>query len=219
MGDLPTPLPTEIVDNFAVCFSIQETVYTVYIVYSIYGSPLMISTQKPAATLGDIDPAGAAPAKKADVKKPAGNKGVPVTAQRKTSEAKPDAPKATENAQKKATKVVHKQVKTSPKPKAKTVKTANAEVAVPDTSVGAPAKAKRAKKEKVVRDSFTMPKSEYAILTTLKQQCLDAGIAVKKSELLRAGLAALAAMPSVQLVAAVKALETVKTGRPAQTAS
>ena len=77
-------------------------------------------------------------------------------------------------------------------------------------------KAKRVKKEKVVRDSFTMPKSDYERLAALKQKCLDAGMSVKKSELLRAGLLLLDAAPAKRLVAAISAVETVKTGRPAK---
>ncbi|WP_460900158.1 hypothetical protein [Paraburkholderia jirisanensis] len=76
-------------------------------------------------------------------------------------------------------------------------------------------KARRAKKDKVVRDSFTMPKSDYAKIAELKQRCLEAGVSVKKSELLRAGLALLAVAPVKRLLAAVSELDTVKTGRPA----
>lgn len=83
-------------------------------------------------------------------------------------------------------------------------------------AVPAPEKTKRQKKEKVVRDSFTMPKSDYERIASLKQKCLDAGVAVKKSELLRAGLILLDALSSKRLVAAVSTVETVKTGRPAK---
>jgi hypothetical protein len=85
------------------------------------------------------------------------------------------------------------------------------------TPAPAEAKAKRARKEKVVRDSFTMPKSEYARIASLKQKCLDGGVRVKKSELLRAALAMLDAVPAKRLIAAVGALEAVKTGRPSNT--
>ncbi|KJK24738.1 hypothetical protein UB46_08545 [Burkholderiaceae bacterium 16] len=71
-----------------------------------------------------------------------------------------------------------------------------------------------AKKEKVLRDSFTMPKSDYARIDELKQRCLDAGVHIKKSELLRAGLLLLAARSPKQLLAAVSKVEAVKTGRP-----
>jgi hypothetical protein len=61
-----------------------------------------------------------------------------------------------------------------------------------------------------------MPKSDYEKLEELKQKCLSAGVAVKKSELLRAGLLLLEAAPLVQLLEAIAAVETVKTGRPAK---
>jgi hypothetical protein len=83
-------------------------------------------------------------------------------------------------------------------------------------AVAPPDKAKRPKKEKVVRDSFTMPKSDYEKLAQLKQKCLDAGVAVKKSELLRAGLLMLDSAPVKRLLATMSAIETVKTGRPAK---
>jgi hypothetical protein len=72
------------------------------------------------------------------------------------------------------------------------------------------------KKEKVVRDSFTMPKSDYAKIAALKQKCLDAGMSVKKSEVLRAGLLLLEGATSQRLLAAISAVETVKTGRPSK---
>jgi hypothetical protein len=84
-------------------------------------------------------------------------------------------------------------------------------VALPASNEG---KGKRPKKEKVVRDSFTMPKSDYAKIASLKQKCHENGVRVKKSELLRAALAMLDAAPAEQLLATVKELETVKTGRP-----
>ncbi len=92
---------------------------------------------------------------------------------------------------------------------------ASASTDVPKGDVTASEKPKRDKKEKVVRDSFTMPKSDYAKIAALKQKCLEAGVHVKKSELLRAGLALLEAAPAKRLVAAVADLEAVKTGRPA----
>lgn len=75
-----------------------------------------------------------------------------------------------------------------------------------------------AKKEKVIRDSFTMPKADYEKLSVLKKKCLDAGVAVKKSELLRAGLKLLESTSEKRLLAAIAAVETVKTGRPSKSA-
>ena len=100
-------------------------------------------------------------------------------------------------------------------PKTPRVKPAKSVETKPD-SFTAEQKAKRLKKEKVVRDSFTMPKSDYEKLAALKQKCLDAGVAVKKSELLRAGLLLLEGVPIARLLDAISAVETVKTGRPAK---
>ncbi len=70
------------------------------------------------------------------------------------------------------------------------------------------------KKSKLVRDSFTIPKDEYAAIDALKARALPLGVAIKKSELLRAGLMALAAMSDAKFKAALAAVPTLKTGRP-----
>jgi hypothetical protein len=74
----------------------------------------------------------------------------------------------------------------------------------------------KAKKIKLVRDSFTIPKPEYLILDNLKLRAADLKHPVKKSELLRAGIKALAAMTDAQLLAALKAVPMLKTGRPSK---
>jgi hypothetical protein len=66
----------------------------------------------------------------------------------------------------------------------------------------------------LVRDSFTMPESDFALLATLKSAALGARRAAKKSELLRAGLQLLATLDAKSLVVALDRLEAVKTGRP-----
>ena len=76
-------------------------------------------------------------------------------------------------------------------------------------------RADKPKKPKLVRDSFTIPKAEYAVLQELKQRAARAGGAVKRSELLRAGIKALNAMGDVAFAAALKAVPAIKTGRPA----
>jgi hypothetical protein len=68
--------------------------------------------------------------------------------------------------------------------------------------------------QSVVRDSFTMPANDYARIASLKKRCLDLGIAVKKSELLRAGLHALEQISDANLTRVVSAVERIKTGRP-----
>lgn len=69
-------------------------------------------------------------------------------------------------------------------------------------------------KVKVVRDSFTMPQSDYAKIGEFKELCLKSGMHVKKSELLRAGLHALGKLSTAQLKTALSALEKIDTGRP-----
>ena len=66
----------------------------------------------------------------------------------------------------------------------------------------------------LVRDSFTMPEPEYAVLLEVKQACLRAGIDVKKSELLRIGVALLGQLDVATLQGVLAALPQLKTGRP-----
>ena len=77
-------------------------------------------------------------------------------------------------------------------------------------------KISKQKKPKLVRDSFTIPKAEYLILDDLKQRAVRTGTPTKKSELLRAGIKALAAMTDAGFKAALSAVPTIKTGRPAK---
>jgi len=132
----------------------------------------------------------AAPAGKAAVKKRAATQkltdGAPKTA--------PDAKPATSK---------------SP-PKAKAAAQAKTPAAQPATA----GKDAKARKPKLVRDSFTFPKDEYAAIEALKERLASLGQPVKKSELLRAGLKALAAMPDAALKTALQAVPSLKTGRP-----
>jgi len=92
-------------------------------------------------------------------------------------------------------------------------------------AIAAPAKSARAKPAAVetpaaparphlVRDSFTMPEHEYAVLGAVKQACLKAGFEVKKSELLRIGVAMLGQLDTKSLRAVLDSLPQLKTGRP-----
>jgi hypothetical protein len=76
------------------------------------------------------------------------------------------------------------------------------------------AKPAKVKKPKLVRDSFTIPKDEYVVIDALKTRASKLGQAIKKSELLRAGIKALAAMSDIQYKAALSNVPTIKTGRP-----
>lgn len=69
-------------------------------------------------------------------------------------------------------------------------------------------------KLKMERDSFTMPKAEYAQIHVLKERLAKQGHHAKKSELLRAGIMQLSAMTDAALKAAMNKVPTIKTGRP-----
>jgi len=75
-------------------------------------------------------------------------------------------------------------------------------------------KAEKPKKVKVIRDSFTIPKSEFEQIDALKKRSLSMGVSVKKSELLRAGLLVLRAMSDAAFKSAVATVPVLKTGRP-----
>ncbi|MES2718731.1 MAG: hypothetical protein V4795_23435 [Pseudomonadota bacterium] len=69
-------------------------------------------------------------------------------------------------------------------------------------------------KEKLVRDSFTMPQADFALIQALKDRAMGFRHAAKKSELLRAGLHALAALPLPALQQLLAGLPALKSGRP-----
>ena len=134
-----------------------------------------------------------APAKK-DKPAPAAKTASPPKARVSSPPAakKPKAPKAAASVAAKATKANQSVVK-----------------------AGAPAGAKAQKvKLKLVRDSFTMPQADFELIDMLKQRALDFRHSVKKSELLRAGLQVLAALPHAELQAALERITALKPGRP-----
>ena len=119
--------------------------------------------------------------------------------------AKPPAKSPAKSPLKSAAKTA---VKAKLSPQAKTaVKTAS-------KAISKPAKVEKAKKPKMIRDSFTIPKTEYVVIDALKERAGKLSRAAKKSELLRAGVMALAAMPDAAFLAALSAVPTIKTGRP-----
>lgn len=72
----------------------------------------------------------------------------------------------------------------------------------------------RQRKPKLVRDSFTIPKSEFAAIDALKTRAIGLGTTVKKSELLRAGLMLLVKANDAAFKAALAQVPSLKTGRP-----
>jgi hypothetical protein len=112
-------------------------------------------------------------------------------------------------------------------------KSAPASVVKRGPAVSAPAKRASAKKDvaaprapgkapkqrlKLVRDSFTMPAPDFALIAALKARALSTQREAKKSELLRAGLHALATLAPAALVKALDALAPIKVGRPKKSA-
>lgn len=172
------------------------------------------TTAKPMTASTMVKPAAAKPASaKPAAVKPAAVKPAP-------SKAKPAAP------------VAQAAVEPKAKPTAKPASTSQpvAKAAAPAPKPDAPGmnghggkadKAKhvlelkeKVKKPKLVRDSFTMPELEYQALGDVKKACLKAGIAVKKSELLRVGVALVKQLDLAKLKAALAALAPLKAGRP-----
>ena len=93
--------------------------------------------------------------------------------------------------------------------------TPNARASTKLAKASAAAKAEKAKKPKLMRDSFTIPKAEYVVLEDLKQRAAKLTRPAKKSELLRAGIKALAAMSNAAFLTALEQVPAIKTGRPA----
>ena len=100
----------------------------------------------------------------------------------------------------------------------KVAKPARADKADKADKVEKPEKAEKAAKPRLrmVRDSFTMPEADFALIAQLKAGATAVGRPAKKSELLRAGLRLLAAQPAKALLGALDSLEPVKLGRPKQ---
>ena len=76
------------------------------------------------------------------------------------------------------------------------------------------AKKSKIVKAKVIRDSFSFPEQDYLKISELKKTCLEAGIHVKKSEILRAGLLLLTKLNLAEIKQVVEQVEKVQTGRP-----
>lgn len=106
--------------------------------------------------------------------------------------------------------------KTAPASIAKAATSSKPKTVVAAAAKPAIQKLLKAKKLKLVRDSFAIPKLEYHVLEELKLRSGTLGQSIKKSELIRAGIKALASFSDESLLAALKAVLTIKTGRPAK---
>ena len=67
---------------------------------------------------------------------------------------------------------------------------------------------------KVIRDTFSLPPADYALLEQLRSRALALGQAVNKSEFVRAGLRALIDMSEPDFCQAIAQVEKIKPGRP-----
>jgi hypothetical protein len=172
-------------------------------------------------------PAGKAARKPAAAKAAAAvKKPVVKTAAAKPAASKPAAAKAAARKPAVTKPVVAKPPanKRAATPAAKVARSAARAVAKAPPQAGARTRASRAAvaerpdtppaRPQLVRDSFTMPEQEYAVLGAVKQACLKAGFEVKKSELLRVGVALLGQLDLASLRAVLGALPQLKTGRP-----
>ncbi len=160
-----------------------------------------------------VAPAAALPAVKsvrpARIARKAAAKKVPAPPVAVTEAAAPELAKPTKSS--KASKPVKAPVKV-PSKKAVSQKVAPKKVATKVAKVLD--KAPKLPKSKLVRDSFTMPAAEFALIAQLKARALGFQRETKKSELLRAGLQALAVLSDAQLKKALSALLPLKAGRP-----
>lgn len=169
------------------------------------------STSTPAHTDQTAVKAAAKPATKA-ASKAAPTTKIPVKAPRKSA-----APASKNKPVKDAVAPVTPPAAPAAPAKAKSSPTKAPQVKAADKKKSAaPAKAAKEKKVKVVRDSFTLPKTELLQITEMKKRAMTLGVEVKKSELIRAGLQALAGMADTAFKKAMANVPTIKTGRPAK---
>lgn len=155
--------------------------------------------------------------------KPAAPAPAPGTAPVKTAARAPKGSVLMAPAKAPAKKAAQPAAKATGKAPAKAVKAVKG--AKPTKAPKAPKLAKAPKPEKLdkaakpvklkpVRDSFTMPEADFALIAVLKRRLMGLHRETKKSELLRAGLHALAALDDASLRRAVDSLAPVKVGRP-----
>lgn len=77
-----------------------------------------------------------------------------------------------------------------------------------------PGKSAPAKKPKLVRDSFTLPEADHALIKQCKKAAITQGRETKKSEVVRAAMQVFHALPLQAQLAAYNKLSVVAVGRP-----
>ena len=78
----------------------------------------------------------------------------------------------------------------------------------PDTPLRKPEHAK------VVRDGFSMPAGDHALIAAIQKKAMGAGFHMSKSEVFRAALRVLSELSAEDLQRVYASLERVKPGRP-----
>ena len=162
----------------------------------------MVTRVQAAATAKKKPVAKAAPAAKPPARKPAAK-----PAARPAAKA---APKAAAPAAKAPAAQVKAAAPVPKKPAAAPAKP----IQKPAALTKAEKKAAKPKKIKQVRDSFTMPENEYAVLAQVKKSCLKAGVEIKKSDLLRIGVSLIKNLKIAELKDILNSLTPLKVGRP-----
>ena len=81
-------------------------------------------------------------------------------------------------------------------------------------TLGKSTKATKTVKTKLVRDSFAIPEKEYAALVAVKKTCLKAGLEIKKTELIRIGIALVNTLTTAKIKTAQAKLTQISAGRP-----
>jgi hypothetical protein len=176
------------------------------------GTAPLKAVAKPAAVAKAAPKAAPQPALQAEkkVEQKAAPKTTPKTAPKTAAKSAPKA--AAKTAPKTAVKATAKTTtKATPKAASQTApKAARTTAPKADTAEGVD----KPRKAKLVRDSFTMPEQEYAVLGQVKKACLKAGFDIKKSELLRIGVALISQLDLATLQKVLSSLPQLKTGRP-----
>jgi hypothetical protein len=86
--------------------------------------------------------------------------------------------------------------------------------AIMDAGESKPLETEKPEREKVIRDSFTLPATDYQRIAKIQERALGSGFHVNKSEIVRAGLLLLDGLSNAELISALKRVEKIKTGRP-----
>jgi hypothetical protein len=175
----------------------------------IYIVSIHAERENEMATSATTSKSNAIAKKTAAVKPKAIRKAAPAPAIKENAAVVKEEAKKLKAVTKTATKATKPDAKVKADVKAKADKAKTAKVKIDK---------EKPRKAKLVRDSFTMPSDEYAVLGEMKKACLNAGVEVKKSELLRIGVSLLRQLDVAKLKAALGALPALKAGRPKKNA-